>query len=279
MRKSRILISFIVLASWTKLGAQEWDLGSTLGASKYLGELTPEITSKNVHPAIGVFVRRNFNSYFSWQPSFLFTRISGADSLFEQNKTRNLHFFSNYIELNNMIEFNFFPFGLEAHDKKLTPFVAGGLSIFYFNPKAKLGEKVYNLIEHKTEGQSPSEQYKNLQIALPFSFGVKFLLQKNWVFAVAASWRKTYTDHLDDVSGTYPDLKEQEEKYGILSAQLSDRSIELYPSPQSQKGKFRGDPQTKDWVIFAQASISYRFTPIKCWPGYKTKVKRDYWGR
>ena len=278
MIKRIIPLIFILFLS-EQVFSQEWELGSSFGASKYLGEMTPNVQADNIHPSVALFAKKNWNPYFSWKPSLLFTRISGADSLFEQNKTRNLHFFSNYFELSNNIEFNFFPFGIGAHDKNFTPFVSTGLSIFYFNPRAELGGRKHNLIEHNTEGQNSKNQYKNIQIALPFSFGLKFNLQKNWVVAIAASWRKTYTDHLDDVSGRYPDLQEQEEKFGVLSAKLSDRSVELYPNLQSQKGKFRGDPQTKDWVIFAQASISYRFTPIKCWPVYKTKVKRDYWGR
>ncbi|MDX5321255.1 MAG: hypothetical protein LPK45_09075, partial [Bacteroidota bacterium] len=87
----------------------------------------------------------------------------------------------------------------------------------------------------------------------------------NWILGAELGVRKTFTDHLDDVGGMYPDLNALRQKEGNTAAALSDRSGELVGSEQlSQQGDFRGDSQIKDWYYIAGITLTYRFTPIRC---------------
>ena len=104
--------------------------------------------------------------------------------------------------------------------------------------------------------------------------GLKWSVNNNLSVGFEFVYRKTFTDYLDDVSKTYPDLPEQAKKYGSLSASLSDRSAEVTADgkPLSTVGDMRGDPGLKDWYVFSMFSFAYRFTPIICWPNKPSTV-------
>ncbi len=89
--------------------------------------------------------------------------------------------------------------------------------------------------------------------------GVKHAVNDNIIVGFEAGWRKTFTDHLDDVSTVYPSLPPN-------SRTLSDRSWEVSEDGLSKasQGDMRGDPNLKDWYFQTAFTISYRFTPIKC---------------
>ena len=72
--------------------------------------------------------------------------------------------------------------------------------------------------------------------------------------------RKTFTDHLDDVSGYYPDLNELAEVNGQLAAELSWRTSELIiDADPPRAGSGRGDLKDLDWYIFTGIFVSYNF--------------------
>ena len=80
--------------------------------------------------------------------------------------------------------------------------------------------------------------------------GFKFNLSPR--FAVSAEYgvRKTFTDYIDDVSGTYADPTGLSE----IAFQMADKS----PGDGYIEGGQRGNPGTKDWYSFAGVILSYR---------------------
>lgn len=272
---SRFILWVATLLAAPALMAQKFEIGGMLGASNYNGDLARELVLKESHIAGGVFMRYNFGKYFSVRPAIQLGTISGSDKNFKENKYRNLSFRSNISEISTVMEFNFRPFGATVRTENFSPYVLLGIAAFRFNPKAELNGDKFALRNLRTEGQSSG--YKLLQMSIPFGMGLKWSVNNNLTLGFEFVYRKTFTDYLDDVSTTYPDLKEQTKTYGAVSAALSDRSTEVegVTTPRSTVNDMRGDPGLKDWYVFSMFSFSYRFTPIICWPN-KPSVIWEY---
>jgi len=269
-----IVLQLLILAGFNA-SSQKWEIGGMLGLSNYNGDLARDIVLKESHFAGGAFLRYNLGKYFSLKPAIQIGTISGDDKNFKDNNQRNLSFRSNITELSGMMEVNFRPFGAQVRTESFTPFIEFGLAAFHFNPKAEYNGDKFSLQNLHTEGQSKA--YKLTQLSIPFGMGLKWSVNDNFTVGFEFVYRKTFTDYLDDVSKTYPDLVEQSKTYGPVSAALSDRSVEVagVTSPLSTQNEMRGDPGLKDWYVFSMFSFSYRFTPILCWPN-KPNVIWDY---
>ncbi len=252
--------------------AQNWEYGVSIGASNYHGDLAYNIVPKESHLAAGIHMRYNMTPYWSYKPSIMRAKISGSDQNFDEYKFRNLHFESDIWEFNNVLEFNFLPFGSRILSKDFSSYATLGITLFRHNPKAEFNDEMYSLRNLRTEGQNGKNQYGLLQLAIPFGGGVKYNINKNLVIGLEVAWRKTFTDYLDDVSTVYPDLDEQRQRNGNLSADMSDRSWEVEGGtgqPLSVAGDERGDSAIKDFYFITAFSFTYRLTPIACWPKYK----------
>ena len=266
-----LALTFLITFQAFGAQAQNWEYGFMVGASNYHGDLAYNIVPKETHFAQGIHMRYNFTPYWSYKPSVVHAKISGTDANFEDYKYRNLSFESDIWEFNNVFEFNFLPFGSRILSKDFSSYATLGLTVFRHNPKAVFQDKTFALRDLRTEGQSGKEQYGLLQLAIPFGGGVKYNVNKNLVIGLEVAWRKTFTDYLDDVSTEYPDLQDQRDRFGDLSANMADRSWEVdgVGEPLSVAGDERGDPAINDFYFIAAFSVTYRLTPIACWPKHK----------
>ena len=128
------------------------------------------------------------------------------------------------------------------------------------DPQALLDDTWYRLQPLGTEGQGTSarpdsEPYKVDQLAIPFGAGLKFNFGR---IDMQVEWglRRTYTDYIDDVSGTYVDNDLLAFENGPLAALLADPSgIEAIGL--SNTGHARGDVNTRDWYQYTGLSITY----------------------
>lgn len=250
---------------------QNLEMGGMIGASNYHGDLASEIVLEETHAAAGLFIKQNMSRYWSWRNALTVGRISGSDENFKEYELRNLHFQSDIVEFSSTFEFNYLPFGANILTEDFSSYLFAGIGVFYFNPKTQYGDNTYELRDLRTEGQNSDNIYSRIQFCIPFGGGIKYNINKNWVFGWELGWRKTFTDYLDDVSTTYPNLADQRDRYGDLSANLSDRSWELsgIGEPLSGEGDMRGDPNFKDFYFISGFTLAYRFTPIQCWPRYR----------
>jgi hypothetical protein len=143
-------------------------------------------------------------------------------------------------------------------DRIVSPYVFGGVAVFHYNPYAydSLGNKQF-LKPLSTEGQGlaqypGSKPYKLTQFAIPFGGGIKFRISQNTVLSYEVGLRKTFTDHLDDVSGPYVDQFTLAQERGLKAVEMAYRGGEVkggnttYPAD----GTVRGGPKYKDWYYF-----------------------------
>ena len=70
-----------------------------------------------------------------------------------------------------------------------------------YDPNNEWEDRWYDLRPLRTEGQV--EEYAALIAAIPLGVGVEFGMGYGWVLGVEGSWRSTFTDYLDDISGMY----------------------------------------------------------------------------
>lgn len=252
-----ICLALVVHAS----SAQNIEVGATLGAANYFGDLAPTPILLETKPAGGVFARINMSSTWAWNNSLMFAQISGNDQNVDFNKARNLNFNTNIYEYASTIEFNYLKYGVGVLDNKFTSYLFAGIAVFGFNPQGKYDGQWYNLRDFQTEGVG----YSLYSFAVPFGIGLKWILNRNFNLECQFGFRKTYTDYLDDVSKTYPDMSEQIKK-GTAAALVTDPSSLLNAGVLTNKNGYRrGNSDFNDWYMITGISLSYRiYHKIKC---------------
>jgi hypothetical protein len=188
--------------------------------------------------------------------------VTGHDNNFEFNKDRNLNFSTEISEYAALVEFNFFHYGMRPVDKKYTPYVFLGVSIFSYNPQTTYFGETIDLRNIQTEGVNYGVQ----SYAIPFGMGFKWQFKRSMAIEASLGFRKTFTDYIDDVSTVYPDLEVVRQKKGVLAANLTDRSQELHSGVyQNGLGYRRGNSDFTDWYMFGLFTFTCRINKtIKC---------------
>lgn len=262
---NRIVVIFFVflLPFFTK--AQDIEVGLMIGATTYSGDLNKSnnrFSTGDYNPSLGIFIRRDLSSYFAGRASLLFGKVSATDANNESTQARNLSFQSGITELGGVMEFN--PLGTNSSAARLKPYVYGGLAVFRFNPKANYNGQLIKLQPLGTEGQGMDgfgEKYSRTQISIPFGIGFKYQITDQIHIGFDAGLRKTFTDYLDDVSGTYVSYNDLLAGNGQLAAALGNRQGELIGNGEEPvivpTGTQRGNPDHKDWYQNFSVTLSY----------------------
>ena len=266
MLRSRL--SIVVLALSLNGFAQVNEIGFTGGSLFYIGDLNPTTHyPKDTRLGVGLVFRHNFSNRYALRLQGLYGHLQAYDSNSKDSLQlmRNLHFRATLFELAALFEINFFPYRSKAKDsREWTPFVFGGLAYFHASPQAQLDDTWYDLQPLGTEGQGTTARpgkdfYKVDQVCLPFGVGIKTHLGRV-DFQLEWGLRRTWTDYLDDVSGTYVDNDLLAFENGPVAAALADPS-DLDGVPGfSNTDRARGDGSTWDWYQYTGLSITYVIT-------------------
>ena len=85
----------------------------------------------------------------------------------------------------------------------------------------------------------------------------------SWNVGAELSVRKTFTDYIDGVSGTYYDQAKLTAAYGATAAALADPNKGYIPGATSPNGDGsgaqRGNPKYKDSYMFLTVTVGYKF--------------------
>ncbi len=262
--KFSILLFFPLLVS-----AQYFEAGAFAGVSNYLGDLTSnsqKVYLRNSGFSGAVFARYNFSPMLAARFQLGYASVSGSDALAQSAviRERNLRFSSDVIETSLLVEVNlpgYQPYNLE---RPFSPYLFTGVSAFYYNPVTDYNGANVQLRSLGTEGQGlpgRAAPYSSIGFAIPLGLGVKYAVTDKLNIALEAGARMTFTDYLDDVSGTYMSYPELLAGKGELSAALGNRSGELLGGEPvvAPTGTPRGDSNPRDWYFSAGLSLSYNF--------------------
>lgn len=268
MKHNHFIIKLIILVLLSSLGrAQYTELGLFAGGSQFLGDVGPYRADLPQGYAGGMLFRQNFNRHWSLRLSGNYGLIQADDarSSFAERQERNLSFRSEIWEASLVAEFNFLPFepGTKMNH---SPYINAGFGVFSFDPEAQLDGTWHTLRDLRTEGQGTSfsnqAPYAEASSFFIFSLGYKVSLGRYTSLALETSFRSTYTDYLDDVSGLYADPEILREEVSELSALLADRSLSM----GTKEDILRGNPNNQDWYIFTGFSLQFKFKDLyeKC---------------
>ena len=245
------------------------EVGAHIGASHYLGDLNNDYSLKKPGFTGGLMARYSFNRRIALKTSFNYARLSGDDALSdnEYQLRRNLSFASNVINGGLQLEFNFLPFVHGDKDLFFTPYLFGGASMTYYNPKAELNGEKYVLRDLGTEGQPVGDEYSLTSGGWLYGGGVKFSLNYHWSINMELGIHQLFTDYLDDVSTVYPEPFDLRLDRGDIAVLLSDRSIPTETQPQiGQPGRQRGNNAVDDAYAVFTVGVTYFLGDLKCPP-------------
>lgn len=287
--KLQTLFIYLILLSPSIAFSQYMEAGIAGGFSQYFGDLQHGYEARENNAAFGIFARYNLKKQLAIKAQFSQTTLSGTDALqrktnsFESN--RNLSFQSRLFELSVQGEWNITKFDIRD-DKGTAPYLFAGLGAIYYNPRAELDGKWYDLQAMGTEGQTleGGKKYSKINLAIPIGAGLKVSLSERINIGFEFGVRLTMSDYLDDVSGTYPNLALLQELNPIAS-QLSFRSPEILPQLAGNPvGKPRGNPNDKDSYFIGNITLSFNLVEgydlefderlRKFSPNYKPKVPK-----
>ncbi len=260
---------FIATFSQKAIAQRGWELGAWAGVSHYFGDLNTSF--ELTHPGIagGLIGRFNFNDRLCMKMGLNYGTLQADDANSKNpfEKQRNLSFKSPIADGIMQFEFNFLPFIHGSKNQYFSPYVFGGINVFYFNPKAFYNDKWVALRGLGTEGQFKGEEYYSVQGALAYGVGLKWSLTEVLSINLELSSRRLFTDYLDDVSTVYPNMRDLFNARGATAVALSDRSL---PNAEGvklgQAGRQRGNSRTWDMYTFFGVGVLYYFGDLKCPP-------------
>ncbi|OFZ58566.1 MAG: hypothetical protein A3D92_19385 [Bacteroidetes bacterium RIFCSPHIGHO2_02_FULL_44_7] len=231
--------------------------------------------------------RYRFHPYWATTTSLNIGLLRGNDALTDEiiRQSRNLHFRSIVVELSQRLEVIILAnekfghrYGLSRHSKKMKDhneqlYLFGGIGINYFNPKAQYQGSWTALRPLSTEGQGlPDGPKKALPVTatVPVGIGFRWGLNRMWRMGVEATYVKTFSDYIDDVSTTYYDPTILAAEKGPEAAYLSN------PSQQNTTwfgaGQQRGDAQ-KDAYFY----VNFVFARNLTYKDYAKQRKQARW--
>ena len=270
--KNSFFLLFFSLAFLTATTAQRgWEAGGMIGGAHYFGDLNTSVSLSSPGIFGGLVARYNFDDRICLKFGGNFAQISADDAdsenIYEQ--ARNLNFRSDIMEGTAQFEFNFLPYEHGSRDQYFAPYLFAGFSVVNFNPQTDLNGTTYDLRPLGTEGQFQGEEYYATTGAFTFGGGLKIDLSYEWSINLEISGRSMWTDYLDDVAGTYPDIEDLEAFRGSVAADLSDRSILIEgvnDTQIGQPGRQRGSNRNDDSFFSLAIGMVYYFGDLKCPP-------------
>lgn len=263
-----------------------WELTGGVGSTNFFGELggsdkdgkqlLMDIDFRSSRPAFSVGLRYKVLEVLAARVNLSYAIVHGSDentkNIFRSD--RNLSFRSPVYEFATILEYSIIKEkvshrynlrrkkGFSLKGLHLNTYIFGGLGGFYFNPKAKYNGKWVALQPLGTEGQGlveTREKYKRISVCLPFGFGVKYSINRNFSVGLEYGGRYTFTDYIDDVSTTYVDNNWLRAERGDMVADLADPSLkENEITTIYGAGDQRGNPKYDDFYMFTQVTIVYK---------------------
>lgn len=257
----KYLLSLLSLCLTLSLSAQTMELGLWGGGSTYSGDFAPDdigVYLETLNPAGGIFLRMNAAKALSLELGLNLGKISGEDGVTNDRASRMLNFRSNITELALKAQLNVVRLG-NPKSTQVVPYLMGGGAIFRFNPEANFDGNWIELQPLGTEAQGAAgydDPYSLTDFALLAGGGIKFIFKERFTIGLEIGGRKTFTDHLDDVSGTPVNYLDVLENNGSLAAQLSNPNItdtEVQDLDYTRGGTF------DDWYYMGGLSFSFAF--------------------
>lgn len=189
--KNSLLIGLFLVLGITSSTAQRSEVGFGVGTFNYTGDLVRTYDFKYSKPAATVFYRSNLSKVVSFRAGFTGGKIGASEKPidpFAVNRDASFDLF--LLEASTVMEYHFLNWRDTKRFVRFTPYLFAGLGLFGISGDI-----------------NKTEEYSNVQGSIPFGAGVKYVYNPKWYFSLEFGIRKTFFDHLDNISDGDPRLK------------------------------------------------------------------------
>lgn len=224
------------------------------GLASYNGDLNPSVTSITPGAYLSVGFRYYIKNKLTVKPQLALVQLKAADAK-TGDEIRNLSFSSTNFEWSVNVIYDFFQFQPRWDlRKKVSPYSFINLGGLFFNPKAKYDGNTYDLQSLETEGDA----YSKFTWIASIGLGTRFAITPRSNINLEARYTYSFSDYLDDVSGTYRDNKD----LSTLAGELADRTSEGGFTPTNSvdgthwaEGSQRGSRAFNDGYLLFQVEL------------------------
>lgn len=225
-----------------------------VGTASYFGDLKDPGDLIDVKPSISAGLQFYLTPRISVRSELTYFTIKGDDASSDDPSRvkRNLSFTSSNFELNALGIIDLLPLGRRFYQRPgANIYGLAGIGVMYMNPKAEYNGEKHALQPLRTEDVS----YSRIQPVIPYGIGIRFKAGPFFNIAIESTWRMTFTDYLDDVSGVHPNKAGWTDPIRVA---LSDRRVEGNPelAPYAP-GARRGDPTDNDAYHLLMLKVEY----------------------
>jgi hypothetical protein len=302
-----LLLTTTISAQYSNFNTQRnWSLnkkeiGFGFGATQFLGDLGGrnrigtdfslvdlDLAATSIMGTVGY--RYRWHPYWATSCRFSVGQLKGSDKNTNEliRSSRNLSFKSLIIDYQQRIEMiiianekvgkRYSIPGLKGmKNKNSQVYLFTGVGMTYFNPKGDYNGSWVALKPLQTEGNGMADgakKYSGVTATIPFGIGVRRGMGKMWRVGIEATYVKTFTDFIDDVSTKYYDpnlLSSPEAKY--FSNPANKNTGWFAPGQQ------RGDKNLDAYFqlnVFISKNITYKnYSKLQRWgkwrKGYRSK--------
>jgi len=173
------------------------EFGFGIGAFNYTGDLVRTYNVLDFKPAGTVFYRNNISNVVSFRTALTGGKLAASDKRpldsFAQQRASGFNLF--VLEASTAFEYHFLDWRDDRRRLRFTPYLFAGFSLFIISGN-----------------ENKNAAYSNVQPAIPFGGGMKYVINPRWYLAFEFGVRKTFFDYLDNISDG--DLSLKNYQYG-----------------------------------------------------------------
>ncbi|MBP5643084.1 MAG: outer membrane beta-barrel protein [Bacteroidales bacterium] len=263
--KKHLIVALIVLTMGQFLApltahSQVLEVGGSVGLSYYMGDINPKKPFVDSNLGWGVLVRYYEGTRWAFRLAYSNLQLNGSDKSSGYRPERGLSFNTNAHDIALVAEFNFFDYFTGSKRNGLSPYIFGGLSGFYFNPKADDGKELCSVLTDvdydKGTISGSDAKYNKFALSIPFGVGVKYSVAKRLGVALEWRWDYTFTDWIDDCHAYYPTYESGKE-----FVQYADPTGFAADDNGNNTNEYiqRGNKADNDWFGYLNFSLTYKF--------------------
>ncbi|MBK8346321.1 MAG: hypothetical protein IPL08_01395 [Saprospiraceae bacterium] len=243
------------------------------GAMYYQGDLAPKPLDLSFGPGNlcwGVSTGYSITDWASINSRFMVGRLTGDDAYSDDpfRRSRNLNFGSPLYEYGIYTDLRINKIWKSLDKYKIRMYLTAGLNVIQFNPQAFYQGQWVELQPLGTEGQTipgtGKQKYSLTSWSRPVGLIIEFDFTKMLSFGMEFTPRKTFTDYLDDVSGTYVNYDEMVAAGNPIGAALSNRMGEYLKTDNVRvpTGTARGRADKNDWYSHFGLYFKYKIGKV-----------------
>ena len=256
--KNLVLLIFLlpVFAS-----SQNFHFSPRIGMMGYSGDLKKSAFSISQSKLMfSAGARYDLTEHIMARSYITYGAVKGSDKKGEGFMLqRNLDFSSKILDWELGAQYNI----LNLNYHWWTPYVFAGVGLYHFKPYTTDASDAKTFLKPlSTEGQGFAAgvpNYKLTQFNIPLGFGVDYLLGEDHRIGLEFSYRKLFTDYLDDVSNTYVNEADLLNARGAKAVELAYRGDEAGRPQYPTGGTVRGNPDSKDGYYYIAFTYTFRF--------------------